>query len=233
MFPCPHCRTKHTRFCCPKLHFIPIQQHVINKYLRAYQIGTNPRNRLPRPPRHTPPSLLHFHRLQDLQIEPKCLRDRDLKETMRRNNTRRLAEDLKRQRMRADSHNEQSVAKFQLFFMEHTTEVIKEQLAKLLGAEQYEDEIWNLKLDKMRNYKGYFPADNSSNLKEKFNVDSRIEHMHDKFKSPEEVLEEKYIYSQKDRQSEVGLGMSRSHRHTKTLSSLDLSFLDPTHSFEA
>jgi hypothetical protein len=135
--------------------------------------------------------------------------------------------------MRADSHSEQSVAKFQLFFMEHTTEVIKEQLAKLLGAEQYEDEIWNLKLDKMRNYKGYFPADNSSNLKEKFNVDSRIEHMHDKFKSPEELLEEKYIYSQKERHSEKsGIELSLNHRKTKTLSSLDLSFLDPTHSFE-
>jgi hypothetical protein len=30
---CEHCKTKHTRFLCPKLHFIPIKQQVIYRAL--------------------------------------------------------------------------------------------------------------------------------------------------------------------------------------------------------
>lgn len=45
VFPCEYCKTKHTKFNCPKLHFIPITQHVINKHLRAYSIGKNSRNK--------------------------------------------------------------------------------------------------------------------------------------------------------------------------------------------
>lgn len=53
--------------------------------------------------------------------------------------------------------------------LENTTEVIREQFVKLLGAEIYLDEVWNVNLDRMRNYKSYFSLDNSSNLREKFN----------------------------------------------------------------
>jgi hypothetical protein len=45
VFPCEHCKTKHTKFNCPKLHFIPITQHVVNKHLRAYTTGRNTRSR--------------------------------------------------------------------------------------------------------------------------------------------------------------------------------------------
>lgn len=53
--------------------------------------------------------------------------------------------------------------------IDNATEIIREQFVKLLGIQQYEDEVWNLSLDKMKNYNTYFSFDNSSNLKEKFN----------------------------------------------------------------
>jgi hypothetical protein len=53
------------------------------------------------------------------------------------------------------------------------TEVIREQFVKLLGTEQFVDEVWNVSLDRMRNYKSYFSLDNPNNLKEKFNCQLR------------------------------------------------------------
>jgi hypothetical protein len=41
--PCTDCRQKHTRFACPKLHFIPIREHVVHKELHARQVAKNQR----------------------------------------------------------------------------------------------------------------------------------------------------------------------------------------------
>ena len=38
VIPCEFCRTKHTKFTCPKLHFMPISQHVIHKELQAEKV---------------------------------------------------------------------------------------------------------------------------------------------------------------------------------------------------
>lgn len=65
---------------------------------------------------------------------------------------------------------------------------------KLAGAELFLDEVWNVSLDRMRNYKSYFSLDNSSNLKEKFNCELRQSRLFEKFKTHEEFLEEKFIY---------------------------------------
>jgi hypothetical protein len=43
VFPCKYCFTKHTKFSCPKLHFIPISQHVVNKYISHEKEGKNER----------------------------------------------------------------------------------------------------------------------------------------------------------------------------------------------
>lgn len=37
--PCSTCPTKHTKMKCPKLHFIPIHQHTIYKYLEQVRQG--------------------------------------------------------------------------------------------------------------------------------------------------------------------------------------------------
>jgi hypothetical protein len=34
-----------------------------------------------------------------------------------------------------------------------------------MGGDLYQDEVWNLDLDRMKNYKGYLSLDNSNNLK--------------------------------------------------------------------
>lgn len=44
VFSCEFCKSKHTKFTCPKLHFIPIQQHVIYKEQRYEKLGRNDRN---------------------------------------------------------------------------------------------------------------------------------------------------------------------------------------------
>lgn len=44
--------------------------------------------------------------------------------------------------------------------LDHTTEIIREQFVKLMGVQLYEDQVWNLSLDKMKNYKTYFAMDN-------------------------------------------------------------------------
>ena len=36
---CRHCNTNHTQFDCPKLHFIPITQHLVNKHLHQCRVG--------------------------------------------------------------------------------------------------------------------------------------------------------------------------------------------------
>jgi hypothetical protein len=45
ILPCASCKTNHTKFDCPKLHFIPITQHVVNKYLRNCKIDKNVRSK--------------------------------------------------------------------------------------------------------------------------------------------------------------------------------------------
>ena len=54
-------------------------------------------------------------------------------------------------------------------FLENTTEVIREQIAKIIGSQQYYDEVWNIKIDEIKNYKSYFSRDNSSNIRDKIN----------------------------------------------------------------
>jgi hypothetical protein len=44
VFSCQNCKKiKHTKFTCPKLHFVPIRQHVINKAQRSEAVCKNAR----------------------------------------------------------------------------------------------------------------------------------------------------------------------------------------------
>lgn len=42
---CENCQTKHTKFLCPKLHFIPFSQLVVNRFLYKQAKGKNIRNK--------------------------------------------------------------------------------------------------------------------------------------------------------------------------------------------
>lgn len=37
LFKCSICRNHHTKFTCPKIHYIPIKQHVTNKYIHRFK----------------------------------------------------------------------------------------------------------------------------------------------------------------------------------------------------
>ncbi len=52
-------------------------------------------------------------------------------------------------------------------FLEKTTEAIREQITKIIGTQQYYDEVWKIKIDGIKNYKGYFNRDNSCNIGDK------------------------------------------------------------------
>lgn len=66
----------------------------------------------------------------------------------------------------------------QIKFLENTTELIKNYASKVFGEEKGEDEIWTVAADRMKNYRHYFAADNSCNLEQKFDVDTRKRTLH-------------------------------------------------------
>ena len=41
LFNCEICKEKHTKFTCPKLHYIPIKQHVTDRYIHQVKFGKN------------------------------------------------------------------------------------------------------------------------------------------------------------------------------------------------
>lgn len=63
IFPCEFCPQKHTKFECPKLHFIPITQHVIFKNLHKEKTGKNVRKSDPRVMNEKFKSLVNFKTL--------------------------------------------------------------------------------------------------------------------------------------------------------------------------
>lgn len=38
---CEFCKTRHTKFQCPRIHFIPIPMHVIDKWRNSYNRSKN------------------------------------------------------------------------------------------------------------------------------------------------------------------------------------------------
>ena len=42
---CSFCQSNHTKMKCPKLHYLPLKQMKIYKYLHNLKIQTNPRKR--------------------------------------------------------------------------------------------------------------------------------------------------------------------------------------------
>ena len=42
---CDVCKTKHSKMRCPKLHYIPIRQHVINKFILSDKTSSNKRRK--------------------------------------------------------------------------------------------------------------------------------------------------------------------------------------------
>ena len=61
---CSECKTKHSRMRCPRIHFIPIKQHVINKYLTMVKKTKNKREAFARIffPKYQPMKLYHKNR---------------------------------------------------------------------------------------------------------------------------------------------------------------------------
>jgi hypothetical protein len=43
---CEFCKTKHTKFTCPRIHYIPIKMHVIDKWRHSYEINKNERGKI-------------------------------------------------------------------------------------------------------------------------------------------------------------------------------------------
>ena len=37
LFQCEFCPGKHTKFTCPKIHYIPYKQHVTNKFIHRFK----------------------------------------------------------------------------------------------------------------------------------------------------------------------------------------------------
>lgn len=68
----------------------------------------------------------------------------------------------------------EAMTKLQSKFLENTAESIRMQINKILGVEKGEDEVWILDLDRMKNYKDYFPENNPCNLIVAFNLDERM-----------------------------------------------------------
>jgi hypothetical protein len=67
------------------------------------------------------------------------------------------------------------------YFMKNTSEVIKQEFNRFSRTENYEDEVWIIHCDKMKNYKEYFEDQNASNLEENFKVETRMgKSRHDK-----------------------------------------------------
>ncbi len=64
---------------------------------------------------------------------------------------------------------------FQENFCRNTTEMIRQELNKVLRIEKGEDDVWIVNCDRMKNYKGYFASDNPCMLVEKFKVEQRLD----------------------------------------------------------
>lgn len=62
-------------------------------------------------------------------------------------------------------------------FLKNTTEIIKLELDRFNREERYEDEVWIINCDKMKNYKDYFPDNNPCNLQDTFSLEMRLKRM--------------------------------------------------------
>lgn len=61
VIPCEHCTTRHTKFSCHRLHYIPLEQHLITKNLVLEKKAKNKRNpNIPRISSHRYSTLLKF-----------------------------------------------------------------------------------------------------------------------------------------------------------------------------
>lgn len=80
------------------------------------------------------------------------------------------------------------------FFSKNTVEIIKHEMTKALYLGEGHDEVWIVESDKMKDYKNYFKADNSSNLIDKFCLSKRADRI---------VSEKSFIFSQGKIQSDV------------------------------
>ena len=59
--------------------------------------------------------------------------------------------------------------------VKNSTDLIKKELDRYLKADLYEDQIWGLACDSVKNYKEYFPEGNSCQLEMSFSVEKRLE----------------------------------------------------------
>lgn len=58
-------------------------------------------------------------------------------------------------------------------FLKYTSEVIKQEFNRFKILENYEDEVWTIHCDKMKNYKDYFPESNPCSVEERYSLDER------------------------------------------------------------
>ena len=65
---CERCSAKHTKFNCPKLHFIPLQEHIIHRQLHSRTQRKNNRQRT-----H---ERINHRKQNVLTIEAMCEKDR-------------------------------------------------------------------------------------------------------------------------------------------------------------
>ena len=49
-------------------------------------------------------------------------------------------------------------------FLNKAEEVIKKQFSEFLKPQNYEDQVWTVALDTIKNYKEYFPESNACNM---------------------------------------------------------------------
>jgi hypothetical protein len=65
--------------------------------------------------------------------------------------------------LRLEDHLEHSEG-LRDWFVKNTPDLIKKEFDRYIKDENFEDNMWDLACDKIRNYSEYFPDDNSCNL---------------------------------------------------------------------
>jgi uncharacterized protein YkuJ len=164
---------------CPRLHFMPLGKHVIDRYLTGQKADKNDRITAFERGRNGKQSCLIKY-LKNSEIYERKMNE-EKESSVHRNvkKERYLIDELKPLENDATTgkiHHDkeiEAISKMQIKFLENTTELIKNYASKMFGVEKGEDEIWTVDADRMKNYRHYFSADNSCNLEQKFDVGSR------------------------------------------------------------
>jgi hypothetical protein len=185
VFPCKNCKTRHTKFLCPRLHFMPLGKHVIDRYLTDQKVDAN--ERITSFDRHRASKescLLKY--LQNSEIYERKINEE--KESSAHRNVKKerfvidelkpLENDGTLPAVKLHEKEIEAISKMQVKFLENTAELMKNYASKMFAVEKAEDEIWTVDADRMKNYRHYFAADNSCCLEQKFDVATRARTHH-------------------------------------------------------